>query len=239
MSTSLIWNNQDGSLAVNRDNLRDFYNQSLQNYIPSVCFQVEAHCEQDGMMNCTMSAAFTPGGQPILSEVTGETVLSYSYNSHSHDGAGINDTIGSLTIDTTYNMDIQFTNANGGTSVVITQHLVISYDMRRFSTTSSGNVVDKTIVDTYTLTVDESGILSAGLDSQTTDNSSADSFQNFFTDSHDFIREIQSQGDAFVSTGEQNIPLSNKSAYSFPGGQTLAFKNVQFSGNQDLLASVA
>ncbi|KAF5976830.1 hypothetical protein FCOIX_6865 [Fusarium coicis] len=242
MSTPLAWNNQNGTLAINRDNLRDFYTQSLQNYVPSVCFQVEAHCEVYDMMNCAMSFVIGPGGQPNLSQAAGQTVSSYSYSNHDHDGAGTNNDLGSFRLGTTYNMDIQFINVNGSASIVITQHLVISYDMKKFVTASSGNAVDKTIVDTYTLTVDGGGILSASLDSKTTDNSTppADNIRVFFTDSDAFIGGIRRQGDALVSTGGGlNIPLSNKATYSFPSGQNSTFKSVRFSDNQDLIASMA
>ncbi|KAF5532820.1 hypothetical protein FMEXI_12231 [Fusarium mexicanum] len=235
MSTSLIWNNQNGTLTINRDNLRDFYAQSVQNYIPSVCFQVQAHCDVHDMFNVAMSADISPGGQPNLSEVSGETVLSYSYSDQSHDGAGINDNMSSLTIGTNYNMDIQFTNAAGNASVVITQHLVINYDMKMLETASSGNAVDKTIVDTYTLTIDESGTLSVGADPVITDNSTApeEGFQDFFNGSGGFIRELRTGGDSLQPTSVLNIPLS------FYGGQTFTLSSVQFSDSQDLVASVA
>ncbi|KAF4503303.1 hypothetical protein FAGAP_457 [Fusarium agapanthi] len=235
MSASLIWNNQNGTLAINRDNLRDFYAQSLQNYIPSVCFQVQAHCDVHHMINVAMSADISPGGQPNISEVSGETVLSYSYSDQSHEGAGINDNMGSLTVGTNYNMNIQFTNANGAANVVITQHLVINYDTKMFETESSGNAVDKTIVDTYTLTVDESGNLGVGVDPVITDNSTApgEGFQDFFTGSDGFMRALRSGGDALQGTSVLNIPLS------FPDGQTSTLSSVQFSDNQDLVASVA
>ncbi|RBQ69200.1 hypothetical protein FVER14953_10057 [Fusarium verticillioides] len=241
MSTSLTWSNQNGTIVISRDNLRDFYAQSLQNYLPSVCFQAEAHCEVHHQMDCDMSFAIRPGGQPNLSQAAGETVLSYSYSNQDHDGAGINNNIGYFMIGTTYNMNIQFTNTNGGASVVITQHLVINYDIKKHFTTSSGNTVDKTIVDTYTLIIGESGILSAGLDSQTTNNptATANSIQAFFTDFDAFMGDMQSPGDALVSTGALNIPLSNKATYSFPSGQTSTFKGVQFSDTQDLVATVA
>ncbi|KAF5563479.1 hypothetical protein FNAPI_2688 [Fusarium napiforme] len=241
MSASLTWNNQNGTLAINRDNLRDFYAQSLQDYLPSVCFQVEAHCEVYGRMNCAMSFAIRPGSQPNLSGAAGETVLSYSYSNQDHDGAGFNNNLGSFRLGTTYNMNIQFMNANGSPSIVITQHLVINYDMKKAFTVTSGNAVDKTIVDTYILTVDETGILSASVDSETTDNSTppADNIQTSFSDSNELIGEIRRNGDALVSTGGLNIPLSNKATYSFPSGQTSTFKSVQFSDTQDLVATVA
>lgn len=137
-------------------------------------------------------------------------------------------------------MNMQFTNTNDSASIVVAQHLVISYDMRMFVSESNGNVVDKTIVDTYTLTVDENGILGASVDPVVTDNSSVsdDSIWNSFTGSGGFIEELRSGGDDLQSTA-LGIPLSNTAAYSFPGGQTSTFKSVQFSDNQDLVASVA
>lgn len=185
-----------------------------------------------------MSANVRPGGQPNLTEGAGEAVLCYSYSNQDHDGAGINDNLGSFTIGTTYNMNIQFTNAHGSASIVINQHLVISYDMRTFATASNGNAVDKTIVDTYTLTVDGNGVLGVVVDPVVTDNSTApdDGFQDFFTSSDGFLEELRRWGDALRST---DVPLSNTAAYSFPSGQTATFKSVQFSDNQDLVASVA
>ncbi|KAF5627228.1 uncharacterized protein FTJAE_9313 [Fusarium tjaetaba] len=241
MSTSLVWNNQNGTLAIDRNNLRDFYAQSLQNYLPSVCFLVEAHCEVNEIMNCTMSASIRPGGHPSLTETAGDTVLSYSYSNQSHDGAGFNDQIGSLTISTNYNMDIQFTNANNDATVLITQHLVLNYDSEMLSAEGSGNIIDKTIVETYTLTVDESGILGTTVDPVITDNSTPfeNSDWNPFTGSDGFIQELRSQGDSLQQTSMLNIPLSDKATYSFPGGQNSTFKSVQFSDDQDLVASVA
>ncbi|KAF5692943.1 hypothetical protein FDENT_2381 [Fusarium denticulatum] len=165
--------------------------------------------------------ASRPGGQPNLSQAASETVLSYSYSNQDHDGAGINN-ISYFMIGTTYNMNTQFTNVDGSASVIVTQNLVINYDMKKHFTASSGNAVDKTIVDTYTITT-----------------ATADNIQAFFTDSDAFMGDMQSPGDALVSTGTLNIPLSNKAIHSFLSGQTSTFKGVQFSDTQDLVASVA
>ncbi|KAL6406542.1 hypothetical protein AUP68_09341 [Ilyonectria robusta] len=231
----------DGVLAINRNCFRDYFNDNIANYIPTVCFQVDAHCNADGLSS-DMSVDLTPGGQASLSENTGETVLSYSYNTSSYDEAGLNGDLGSLSVGTTYNMNTQFTTVNGNATVVITQNLVISCNMKRNFTRTSGNIVDTTIVDTYTLAVDESGKLGATLITNTTDNSvtpSTDGFEDFFTHSNEVAATIKQQADALVSSNLQDIPLSVLQNYIFPGGQTFAFKDVRFSNNQDLLASIS
>ncbi|KAH6972773.1 hypothetical protein BKA56DRAFT_691286 [Ilyonectria sp. MPI-CAGE-AT-0026] len=202
---------------------------------------VDAHCDADGLSS-DMSVDFTPGGQASLTETSGATVLSYSYTASSSDDAGSGGALGSLYIGTTYNMETQFTNINGNASVVISQNLIITCDMKRNFTVTDGNIVDKTIVDTYTLAVDESGTLGATMISHTTDNSvtpSTDDFQDFFTGSNEVASGIKEQAGALVSSNLHDIPLSVLQKYIFPGGQTFAFKDVRFSNNQDLLASIS
>ncbi|KAM0208995.1 hypothetical protein ACHAQD_011148 [Fusarium lateritium] len=232
-------NTRDGILAINRNWLRNYFNQQLRDYIPNVCFQVDAHCDAD-MFSCQMSANCSPGQQPNLSQVSGATVLSYDYTSSSSDEAGVNGDLGSLAISTTYNMVIQFTTLNGNPSIVITQNLLISCNMRRDFTQTESNLVNETIVDTYTLSVDNDGTLGASLTTNSIDNST-NNFTNSsepFTNLGDMVNNIRNLGRALTSTNVHNIPFSDIHKYVFPGGQKFAFKDVQFSENQDLVASI-
>ncbi|KAF4963458.1 hypothetical protein FSARC_8555 [Fusarium sarcochroum] len=247
-STHFGWNwleaadvsDHDGILAINRNCFRDYFKQNLQDYIPAVCFKVDANCNADGLSS-DMSVDFTPGGQATPNEVPGETVLSYSYSNNSYDEAGLNGDLGSLDVSTSYNLQTQFTTINGTATVIITQNLVIGCNMKRNFTRTNGNIVDKTIVDTYTLAVNDSGVLGATLVSQPTDNGatpSTDGFEDFFTHSNEVAACIKQQADALVSSNLRDIPLSVLQKYIFPGGQTFTFKDVRFSDNQDLLASI-
>jgi hypothetical protein len=85
-------------------------------------------------------------------------------------------------------------------------------------TISNENAIDKTIVDTYTLTVDENGVLGVVVDPVVSDNSTSpdNGSHNFFTGSNGFIEELRRGGDALQST---DVPLSNTAAYSFPSAK--------------------
>lgn len=65
-------------------------------------------------------------------------------------------------------------------------------------TISKENAIDKTSVDTYTLTVDENGVLGVVVDPVVSDNSTAadDGSHNSFTGSNGFIKELRRGGDA-------------------------------------------
>ncbi|KAM0189682.1 hypothetical protein ACHAPI_009872 [Fusarium lateritium] len=229
---------RDGVLAINRNCLRDYFNQQLRDYIPTVCFRVDAHCDAD-MFSCQMSANWSPGQQPNLSQASGATVLNYDYTSSSSDEAGLSGDLGSLAISTTYNMVVQFTTLNGNASIVITQNLIISCNAKMQFTQAESNLVNKTIVDTYTISVGNDGTLGASMTTNSIDNST-NNFTNPsqpFTNLGDMFTGISNLGQALTSTNLQNIPLLDMQKYVFPGGQKFAFKDVQFSENQDLVAS--
>ncbi|KAF9774684.1 hypothetical protein IL306_007284 [Fusarium sp. DS 682] len=228
-----------GLFSIDRNSFQDYFQQNLENYIPNVCFQVNAHCRADGVLSCDMSVALALGGQATLSEVDGATVLNYSYTASDHDSAGeLN--AGSIDVGTTYNMDIELTSVEGNATVIITQHLVFSCKLKMNMTETSGNVVDKTIVDTYTITVNESGAFTAMMDIEPTDNSApidTDDPELNAGDCRGIIEGIHQAGDALASTNLQDIVVSLMQPSAFPGGQTLAFKSVSFSNDQDLVAS--
>ncbi|KAF5650609.1 hypothetical protein F52700_326 [Fusarium sp. NRRL 52700] len=249
-STHFGWNwleqadmgDHDGILAINRNSLRDYIIQHVKDYIPKVCFLVDAHAKTSGGLGSNMWVDLPTGGQATLTQKTGETVFSYDYSCNSYDEAGFHGNNGSLDVSTSFHMQTDFTNTTDGTpTIVITQNLTININMKRNLTRTSGSVVDKTIVDTYTLAVDDNGKLGATLVPYTVDKGATpttDGFQDFFTNSNTVAEEIKQQASAIVSSDMQDIPVSILQNYVFPGGQTFAFKDARFSDNQDLLASI-
>ncbi|CAG7557988.1 unnamed protein product [Fusarium equiseti] len=230
----------DGILAMNRNCLRNYFVERLRSYIPTVCFKVNAHCDTD-FLSCNMSVDLSAGGQPTLDEAAGATVLSYSYNASDSDQAGNEGQLGQLRVGSAFNMTVQFVNSNGNATVIITQHLVINCDVKIKLTQAAGNLVDKTVIDTYTLAVDNNGKLGVTLDMVMSDNSDTTTmgvFQDFFTGSDEVTGVIKAQGEALASTNIHDIPLSTMQDYVFPGGQIFTFKDSRFSENQDLLSSI-
>ncbi len=105
--------------------------------------------------------------------------------------------------------------------------------MRSLQTSAGGNVVDRTLTDTYTLAVDSNGQLTATEQSaplvDNSQNPSTNDFLNFFTDLNDIISDVENWVRGFTSTSLEDMPLSVVQDYVFPGGKTFAYKSVGFS----------
>jgi hypothetical protein len=107
---------------------------------------------------------------------------------------------------------------------------------------AAGNVADKTITDTYTLSVDQSGNLQAPPPhSDTQDNSQnvdVSLFANVFMNINNLIDAIKEKASSVVSTSFHSIPAATIKSFVFPGGRVFAFKDVRFSSHQDLVAEI-
>lgn len=100
------------------------------------------------------------------------------------------------------------------------------------------NLIDKKIVDTYTLGIDANGPLVASLASVPTDNSNSPSVNaglNFFTDFNTMSTAVTTSVKNFVSTQLKDIPINIVKNYVFPGGKAFIFGGVGFSQYQDLV----
>jgi hypothetical protein len=128
-----------------------------------------------------------------------------------------------------------------GNTIVITQHLVIYVYVNSLSSSADGNVVDKTITDTYTLTASDDGKMLMKLDTSTNDVSqtpSVNGFLNFFTSINDLINAVKNWLNGFIPTTFTDIPVAGLQNFVFPGGNTFSFKDVIFSDNQDLVTHI-
>jgi len=232
--------NFDGVIAINRNSLRSYFQHSLQNVAAQNCYQpwVQLTWDSDNKLVLDWNWTMNPGGAPtVTAPATGPTVLSYSYSATAGDVAGAGGDIGQLTLSPSFTMDVSFV----GNQMVITQHLLIYVRVQSLQTAADGNVVDKTIVDTYTVTANEYGQLVATLHSSESDNSqtpSVNGFLNFFTGVNDLINAIAGWVRAFTSTRLADIPVSVVQSFVFPGGKTFVFKDASFSENQDLVGHI-
>jgi hypothetical protein len=107
---------------------------------------------------------------------------------------------------------------------------------------SYGNIVDKTITDTYTLSVTAQGGLTANLATTSADHSQileVGGFVNFWgSDINNIIDTVTNTVRNFVSPSFRDIPLAVVQDFVFPGGKTFAFKTVGFSDHQDLAGHI-
>ena len=143
-----------------------------------------------------------------------------------------------MTLSPSYTLTATF----DGDTIVFEQHLLVYLYARALQTSASGNIVDKTITDTYTLSVTDDGRLTTTASApKTTDNSqdpSRSGFLNFFTGINDIVNDVKTWVDKFVPTDFTDIPASVAQSFVFPGGQTFAFKSVSFSQDQDLISEI-
>ena len=146
--------------------------------------------------------------------------------------------MGKMQLSSTFDLSVSFS----GNTITIVQHLVVYLWVRSLQTSAGGNVVDRTLTDTYTLAVDSNGQLTATEQSaplvDNSQNPSTNDFLNFFTDLNDIISDVENWVRGFTSTSLEDMPLSVVQDYVFPGGKTFAYKSVGFSDFGDLASHI-
>jgi hypothetical protein len=181
----------------------------------------------------------TPGQvQDTSFPATGDVVLRYRYHSDGDDSASHN--LGSLHIFSDYELTVSFTS----NTVVIWQHLVMYMYVRANLTSRDGKVIDKTIEDTYTISVEGDGTLKWPKTPSTKRTDVSDP-PSHIPDGIDNLIHVNKVIDAclnsikaFNSTTLQTMPLATMAKFVFPGGKSFAFKSVKFSPNQDLVCHI-
>lgn len=145
----------------------------------------------------------------------------------------------------TYELSIDFNNTrdeNGAVGVIIiTQKFVIPITIVAKGREVNGNAVDREIIDTFELGIDENGRLRAKKYSRVKDNPAGmptiwQLVDLLGVDS--FMKSLQQEVRMETSRLQNSIPIEIVQDYVFPGGQTFIAKDIQFSDNQDLIASI-
>jgi hypothetical protein len=231
----------DGVVAINRLFLARYFQNKLLDYVEKNCFsaRVRVWMGESGDQDCHWEWKLTPRQTPIVAfPPSGSTVLTFSNQSYAHDEAGHGGEIGQMTLSPAYILNVQF----DGNTIVVNQHLLVYLRVQAGQTSESGNVVDKLLTDTFTLSVDGTGQLQAVRTSGLIDNSSRpseDGFLDFFPGLNDIIGDVEGWVENFASTDLAGLPLSLGHPYCFPGGPGFRFLDVGFSTNQDLVAHIA
>ena len=229
----------DGVTAINRNTLGKYFNDKLHTYVLSNCWLPSVKVTTDGLY-VTYEYGMTAGQQPTMTvPPTGSTVLSYSYDSGTvSDQAGLNGDMGKMRLQSTFNMTVDFV----GTTIVVKQHLLVYVYIENSSTGKGGNIIDRTITDTYSIGVGASGQLQAVLGTPVdTDNSQrpgVNGFLNFFTDINGLAAQTQEWYQGMAALSFEDVPVSVMQGFVFPGGKTFIFKDAMFSDNQDLISHI-
>ncbi|MCJ1243951.1 hypothetical protein MMC30_001148 [Trapelia coarctata] len=234
-------NDHDGTIAINRATFANYFRNQLAFQVSRSCIlpHVRVYLSDPFTSTVNYSWTLTAGQTPTVTlPPTGKTVLRFDYTAESADEAGLNADMGKFRLKTTYGLTVDFV----GKTIVVTQHLVVYMYIRSLQTDGEGNLVDKTITDTYTLGIDASGTLVPSLLSNTTDNSNSPSVNaalNFFTRFNDISNSVKDTVQAFAGSKLQDMPIATVQNYVFPGGKTFLFKNVGFSDYGDLVSFIS
>jgi hypothetical protein len=230
----------DGVISINRNTFANYYKDVIMPLISPSCLlpwtSVTAHMMGSLDTSCSLTPNQTP--QTITISPTGPNVLTISYASaaDNHDKSGL--TYGEFDLHTSYDCTVSF----NGDTITIVQHLVIYTYVEFDYTSASGNVVDKTITDTYVLSIGQVGNLTSTFSTATVDNSQNPDFgwfMNLISNFQDIITNLKSYAQNIASIYFNDIPASSVQQFVFPGGKTFAFKDVVFSDNQDLVSHIS
>ncbi|KAB8073580.1 hypothetical protein BDV29DRAFT_157454 [Aspergillus leporis] len=233
--------NFDGVVSINRNDFAAYLAAPMAAYATQYCFQPTAHVDQEfsgvGIylaFSCSMQNNQTPTVTPVLS---GENVMTISHTANSYAWNQYSDDVGELSITATYTMNMAFS----GTQVTVTQEQVIYVKISNTLSSDDGNMVDTTLTDTYDLYVDGQGNLNSTCTSSSSTNPTfppVSGLKNFFTGIGSIATTILGDINDFQGGQLKDTPLAPFQNFVFPGGNTFAFKDVQFSDNQDLVTPI-
>ncbi|RIW12898.1 hypothetical protein D0X99_17520 [Algoriphagus lacus] len=246
-AASFSWNwvdpsdvsNVSGVISINRNTLANYYKGILLNEVRRSCIKpwtsVDAHWY--GKFDAKVSFAPYQTPQSAVIPESGDEVLiiSFASNADANDKSGA--TYAEFDIHSSYVCTVYFS----GNTIKIVQNLKFWVKIQFDLTPASGNVVDKTITDVYTLSVGQNGRLQTNLSSSSEDNSQnidLDWFTSLFVNLNDMIHSVKALADKVSSTSFSDIPASDIQNFVFPGANVFAYKDVAFSDNQDLLTAI-
>lgn len=230
-----------GAIGVSRNMIAKFISTQILPSLRTSCYSVYVKANTVDVVDVDFpDPVLTPGQSPTLTYYpSGATLLDYSYTSSSSDTAGLLGCNGTIELDNTFDAKVSYT----GNTLTIVRHLVMKLNVSVHGTYSGPvSVVDKTLTDVYTLTLDGDGNLqfsapvSTPLDQSTTGN--VGNYTNWSwmvnQDTSTFAKAAQ----ALVTNALQDIELSSMQQFIFPGGEVFSLKDVTFSDYGDLVGHI-
>lgn len=231
---------ESGVIAINRKRMAHYFVDQIMPQARQACIKasvhVHAHNKVGGVhYHWGLVANQTP--ETTISD-SGETVATLSYSQRAEDHSWDGATYGKMSISPSYTCEISFS----GTTITIKQHLKVHIYVKWSDTSEAINGVDKTITDTYTLSIGQDGNLKIQLTkSEPSDNSqspNANWLTEIFTSINKVTEDVKKTISSFASSDIKDIPAADLQDFFFPGGQTFAYKSVGFSGHQDLVTEI-
>lgn len=235
-----------GAAAINRNTLARYLNDKLYRELTGHCYRPTVSLEDT--YTTGLRPAFSgekyiwnmaSGQAPAVTyPPSGSTILSYKHQLDAHAEqpyrAFLFGPYG-IKLATTFEAQVSVQ----GSQLVVVQHLVIALDVWNGANEGKGNIVDRMITDTFTISADSHGriVLSAPA-SVPVDNSqdpSVNAFLNFWAPVNQIISDIK-QWSLGSATSLSDIKLSDLQDFVFPGGAVFSSMDAAFSDYQDLVS---
>jgi len=234
----------DGVAALNRNAFANYLlntdngGQSLAAYIQGNCQRPEVTVQCSGQEVTNYYLYFFPGDPTITCPPSGPVIISCNYTSSISDKCGGPLLGGAWQLSITYDMTVTVQ----GNTMTIDQHLVAYTYIKYQGTSDSGNVVDKSITDVYTIGVDDTGQIVTSLQSSTPVDKSqtpgVNGFLNWFTGINQLLDWVTQAVRGCTETSFADVPVTFLQNFVFPGGSSFVFNDAVFSDNQDLVGHI-
>ncbi|KAG9236246.1 hypothetical protein BJ875DRAFT_235529 [Amylocarpus encephaloides] len=232
-----------GVLSINRNTFAEYLQAKLTPYVKTNCLKPSADIQREHLQQITLVHGLQRNQKPdsiTLTTSGTEAVLKYAYHGEDSDV----DKNFEFGLKSDYSLELRF----AGKQIQVRQNFKVNMRLQiRFGAEESGNIVDKTITDTYTLGVDgTNGRLTARQGEPVIENHAEDlefnGWANFFGaggDANGVVDDIKTWATTVTATAIRDDPGNlghTIQGYLFPGGKTFVFADVGFSPKQDLVA---
>lgn len=228
-----------GVIAINRGTYAKFLMEQIVPEIKKTCLKPDVFVWNTvGRGNFRIK--LVPGNSPQTAKVTdsGKDMIGIKYSAgHYDESHGLAMFTGCKVV-SSYACDVSVNS----TAVTIKQHLKIYIWLKWDLTSSDANVVDKTFIDDYDLTVTQDGALKLAHGKHNWEDhshsGSLDDFSNFFVNLNDAIENVRKWADKIATIYDQSIGFDNLQSFIFPGSKVFTYKSPNFSDYQDLVCPI-
>jgi hypothetical protein len=231
----------DGAIAFKYGTIVNYFKSKMDTYAAGNCFLPAIPFDKDSFFFYpTLNGGQTPKVATAVTILPPKgtfedgLMLNYGYwspivSNDYGDGRSMN-------MNSSFTLSVTFTRE----TITVTQQLIIHANMNFGGGPIDVDIVNKTVVDAYTIKVDVKGYLLLDLSSTSNDKSTLgtvdyslvpDFGQAIIPDLADYVNSI-------VSGSFDVDPLNQLQKFIFPGGKTFQFANGAFSDFGDLVANI-
>lgn len=230
-----------GVISINRNTFAEFLKNYLLPLAKPLCIEVYVDIYDVDIWGAKFKYKLTPGQNPCfnLFQIGGDNgskVFSLNYSDSDSDYGGIDEQY-RIKLETSYNCTVSFENNR----IQIAQNCKAYAEVKNWPFHKEGTVVNKTITDTYTVSVDSVGNLQfkkgePDISEDPDDISDEDWIQDFLGLS--WVNDIKDYMSKQVSTNLQSITAEKIQDFVFPAAEVFTYKDVKFSEYQDLTTGI-